>query len=810
MSSPYPRSDEEIPNEVFLERTLTEAAQDFAIRMHEQAESIGSPLDPVDDQSMRLIGAESPIARELTPFPSRPLLRRDSSIPAPLQPPPPAPSSPGLGQDSGDPADSLSLAQLRNYVKEMPRVEPTPYAFVYADAASLPEELEEWFNYTVEERARILKCQSSFAQEWGQYNGWVFMEGSGEEGASSDWVNTTAEERRGFVERLIESMSEKGTDNRLRVLETLVYLVLGCWHETAGLTLGGSGQPYGGKGKQKSEEPEADTHGVEPASSVTIPLSPRSKALEEQFSKSRAQLQWIKSNVDTLFECGGLQSVFNLVRESCFRECTDDPTREGIPVTQKEAEQRETWCALTIFYFCLEVSRTCEDSDHKLSMRAEILRLDPNILTFFCDVTNKLRWDDAIQLHFILYKILLLIWKSILISFGGIADVDKAKASFKDDLDEDDKSGQPVITASPLDYHAFRQEISSKYPAYNPPPPLFPLESDEKSILPPLRVNPAKATNGTATAQAPTHGHSILHQPVHIATPAPSPPPSPAAGGKGGKKQNYQTNQLFPFLYPPLDETSNQLGGKGSTDLQDALVGRKWTGSDIPASILEAGELFSKRMRATRSMKQLWAERVAFMKFERGWEDVDSEKAMDEGQQVGAGDGDLTDVESLDLDGLDLGDDDEQAAKGEDGKEEQLAPQQRSLILDGSVDDRLEKVEDFYKSGLPHLQSLIMVLLKTILANVTALITQTANGQNGVHGNFTFPEAPNGTSAHKPETNGVMNGLNLDVAHVSTEELDAVRTQEVTAKAASGILVLLLKWFRVSRMILIPLRRFYH
>jgi hypothetical protein len=677
---------------------------------------------------------------------------------------------------------------------------------VYADAASLPEELEEWFNYTVEERARILKCQSSFAQEWSQYNGWVFMEGSGEEGAALDWINTTAEERKGFVERLVQSMNEKGTDTRLRVLEALVYLVLGCWHETAGLSQGCSG----GKGKQKSEEPEPDMHAAEPATSVVIPLSPRGKALDEQFSKSRVQLQWIKSNVDTLFECGGLQPVFNLVRESCFRECADDPAREGITATQKEAEQRETWCALTIFYFCLEISRTCEENEQKLAMRAEILHLEPNILTFFCDVTNKLRWDDAIQLHFVLYKILLLIWKSILVSFGGIADVERAKASFKDYLDEDENSGQPIITASPLDYHAFRQEICSKYPAYNPPPPLFPLESDEKSILPPLRVNPAKAANGTATSQAPTHGHSILHQPVHIATPAPSPPPSPAAGGKGGKKQNYQTNQLFPFLYPPLDETSNQLGGKGTTDLQDALVGRKWTGSDIPASILEAAELFSNRMRATRSMKQLWAERVAFMKFERGWEDIDSKMAVDREQQVDPGDDDITDVESLDLDGLDLGDADDEPVidvpvKGEGRKEEQLTQQHKSLISDGSVDDRLEKVEDFYKGGLPHLQSLIMVLLKTILANVTALITQTANGQNGVHGNFTFPEAPNGTSAHKPETNGVMNGLNLDVAHVSTEELDAVRTQEITAKAASGILVLLLKWFRVSRTFLRPL-----
>jgi len=807
MASPYPQSDEEIPNEVFLERTLNEAAQNFAIRMHEEAESIGTPLDAVEEQNMGLIDMESPVARDATPFPPRPFLRRDSSVPAPRQPPPPAPpgSGPaGLGQDTGDPTDSLSLAQLRNLVKEMPRADPTPYAFVYADAASLPEELEEWFNYTVEERARILRCQSSFAHEWCQYNGWVFMEGSGEEGGTLDWANTTAEERRRFVQRLVQTMKQKDTDSRWTALEALVYLMLGCWHETAGLTQGGPGQPCGGKRNQKSEP---DTHTVEPTASLTTPLSPRSKALEEQFSKSRVQLQWIKSNVDMLFECGGLQPVFNLVRESCFRECTDDPVREGVTVTQKEAEQRETWCALTVFYVCLEVSQACEELEQKLAMRAEILRLEPNILTFFCDVTNKLRWDDTIQLHLILYKILLLIWKSILVSFGGIADAERAKASFAEDFDEDGKLGRPIITASPLDYHAFRQEISSKYPAYNPPPPLFPLESDEKSILPPLRVNPAKPANGTATAQAPTHGHSILHQPVHIATPAPSPPPSPAVGGKGGKKQNYQTNQLFPFLYPPLDETSNQLGGRGSTELQDALVGRKWTGSDIPASILEAAELFSKRMRATRSMKQLWAERVAFMKFERGWEDFDSKKVGDGDQKVDPGDDDITDVESLDLDGLVFDDDGEPVIDKpiqKDSEKEELVQRQASLILDGSVDDRLEKVENFYRDGLPHLQSLIMVLLKTILSTVTALITQTANGQNSAPGNFTFPEAPNGTSAHKPETNGVMNGLNLDAAHVSTEELDAVRIQEVTAKAASGILVLLLKWFKVSRKMLRP------
>jgi hypothetical protein len=120
-------------------------------------------------------------------------------------------------------------------------------------------------------------------------------------------------------------------------------------------------------------------------------------------------------------------------------------------------------------------------------------------------------------------------------------------------------------------------------------------------------------------------GASILHQPVHIATPAPSPPPSPPVGGKAGKKQNYQTNQNFPFMYPPLDSTSNSAGGKGAAGLQELLVGRKWEGSDIPKSILEAGELFANRMRMTRAMRQLWDEREKFLKFERGWEDEDND-----------------------------------------------------------------------------------------------------------------------------------------------------------------------------------------
>lgn len=62
------------------------------------------------------------------------------------------------------------------------------------------------------------------------------------------------------------------------------------------------------------------------------------------------------------------------------------------------------------------------------------------------------------------------------------------------------------------------------------------------------------------------------------------------------------------------------MGGRGTSELQDALVSKKWEGSDVPASIIEAGKLFASRMRMSRATWQLWEERELFMKYDRGWD----------------------------------------------------------------------------------------------------------------------------------------------------------------------------------------------
>jgi len=74
-------------------------------------------------------------------------------------------------------------------------------------------------------------------------------------------------------------------------------------------------------------------------------------------------------------------------------------------------------------------------------------------------------------------------------------------------------------------------------------------------------------------------------------------------------------------MYPPLDATSNTAGGKGPSGFHGTAVGRKWEGSDVPASVLEAGEIFSRRVRMSRATRQLWDETERFKKYERGWDE---------------------------------------------------------------------------------------------------------------------------------------------------------------------------------------------
>ena len=98
-----------------------------------------------------------------------------------------------------------------------------------------------------------------------------------------------------------------------------------------------------------------------------------------------------------------------------------------------------------------------------------------------------------------------------------------------------------------------------------------------------------------------------------------------------------------------------------------------------------------------------------------------------------------------------------------------------------------------------------MVLWRILLGNVSALVTQ--NGQNGLPNGFTDEGDAAGRKRANPASSAHLNGIangqladNEDGTDPAVEELSGIRSREITSKAVSGILLVLLKWFKLSRM----------
>src|SRR5579862_760648 len=258
----------------------------------------------------------------------------------------------------------------------------------------------------------------------------------------------------------------------------------------------------------------------------------------------------------------------------------------------------EIKCCTTILYLMLLVE--CDESfkDELCSLptdRSEIVSLDPPLIPWLIRTISLMRSKQPQEQAFRFpKKLTILLHKSLLLLFG---DTSTTLPMVKDhvrsllNLPPLDKA-KLTITTSPLDYHLFRQEIMAKYPTYTPPP----LPALEQLVAEPVLVTSTDHNTTTTNYYDSTGG------PVHIATPAPSPPPSPRL-----KKSIYQTDQTVPLLLP----------GNG----------------EVPKSIIEAGELYSQRMRITSATAQMWQEKEKFGWYNKGYLDYEVPDADEMGHE---------------------------------------------------------------------------------------------------------------------------------------------------------------------------------
>ena len=215
----------------------------------------------------------------------RPILRRDGSAPAPPKQPPPAPPK----EDDRN-TDSLSLQQLKKLVGGLEKVEPTAYAYEYAETRGLKEEVQEWFAYTEEERLMLLRAKEDFEEKWNE----MFTVGMEEGVEVKSWVDANAEDREGFLMVITKWMIENDDiATRVKGLECLSYIALGAWGDSVGIVT------------------EADEN--EP-SSPTAERKPVERPQSERGEKPGSQLDWIYKGTQILCTIGVAPKVVQMLK----------------------------------------------------------------------------------------------------------------------------------------------------------------------------------------------------------------------------------------------------------------------------------------------------------------------------------------------------------------------------------------------------------------------------------------------------------------------------------------------------------------
>ncbi|OSX60316.1 hypothetical protein POSPLADRAFT_1047779 [Postia placenta MAD-698-R-SB12] len=552
-----------------------------------------------------------------------------------------------------------------------------------------------------------------------------------------EWIESSFTQRKAHVEILLESLEHRDAEIRFTNARRLLYVLQGTFAET---------------------------------------------------SSPEHQLHWIFENCKVVRAANGLSNVVEAIKIASSKHdllCSlsdADAERFSISSSEKADFMEEVTTELSVYlgmlYHMVEAFKGHDD------FADELMSLDPPLPVYLFNVVAGLR--DKSAKGYPVKKLLLVLWKTILTCCGGIRELARVKQLARE------LSGLPPvladaipIKASPLDLEAFRQEISVKYPTFTPPPAPIPVTAPVPTPIntsklaeaySPIPVRHHYDHDDTESQQSGmggnVHGHpfhqmqqSNSFRPIpQPATPAPSPPPSPKP-----KKQQFQTDQNRPFLFP----FSRRQARYNSSRL-------------VPYAIDEADKLYTTHLYVSLSLWQMWKTREECMTVESGLERMPGSEPILEPKVAPTGSLEDDTTEALpDVALIDtkIAEAEKAMVEAETTAEKRRAKERKEDLM------RLKRVEHIYSAVLPVLQGWVLVLLKLLLATVSA-----ANG---------MPPPSAGSTGFPP---GMGTPIEQPPAPPPTlDEIDVIRHREITSKAVSAILLLVLKWFKVSHVM-----KFHH
>ncbi|KAF9076476.1 hypothetical protein BDP27DRAFT_1442530 [Rhodocollybia butyracea] len=634
--------------------------------------------------------------------------------------------------------DSITLGQLRAMVGTVPKPKQWWYDYNYDDEDTVMNELDELYSYVeMPQVAENLRAwQGSFKDEW---------------------IKSSIEKRRSHVEYLLEGLEHKDALVRFTNSRRLFYIVQGTFAET--------GSP-------------------------------------------EHQLHWIFENCKLVRSANGVSTILEalkiasskhdlLMRVLPYLSLSEaDLAQLGISPNDRQDVLEEVLTEISVYfgmlYHLIEIFKGHED------FADELMSLDPPLPVYLFGVVSGLRDKSAkgypikkvLGLRFLVTTAdafsaassSLEIAPSLL---GGIRDHARVKILSREltglPTGPDVEQSTTTIKSSPLDIEAFRQETYVKYPTFVPPQPT----AAENPVLQPIPVQVASKlaqayspipirhhyhTDDDSHSNLPPHNgpfnnNSSFRPNVQPATPAPSPPPGPKP-----KKQQYQTDQTRPFLFP-FSKTQGR------------------TARLVPFAVDEADKLYNRHMYVSLELMQMWRTRQDCMAHESGLEHLprsEGELPSSTFTQSDPAKEDLEATESLpDLALLDAKITEATSAlkNAETASEKRKWKERKEDLM------RLKRVEQIYSAVLPVSHGWVLVLLKLLLATVSA--------STNVPQSTTSAVFPPGVASPPPQ--------DQPSSPQTLDEIDVTRHREITSKAVSAILLTVMKWYKVSHVM-----KFHH
>ncbi|KJA24554.1 hypothetical protein HYPSUDRAFT_136073 [Hypholoma sublateritium FD-334 SS-4] len=627
-------------------------------------------------------------------------------------------------------ADSITLGQLKAMVGTVQKPKQSLFDFKYDDEDTVMNEIEEFYSYI--EMPQV--AENMKAWEGSYHDG---ISASPNTVSAGEWTKSSISKRRAHVDYLLESLEHRDTEVRFTNARRLFYVLQGTFGET---------------------------------------VSPEH------------QLHWIFENCKVVRAANGVSAIVEALKIAGRKHdllCNISDQQAAhlhISVQDKSDLIEEVLTEVSVYlgmlYHLIEVFKGHDD------FADELMSLDPPLPVYLFNVVSNLR--DKTAKGYPIKKLLLVLWKTLLTCWGGVRDHARVKklarelAGLPPASDTTDK-----IKSSPIDIDTFHTETSVKYPTFTPPaqpPPSLIHAPIAQSISPsvltrrlakaytpiPVRHHYHHDDDGGAGmpmqfAPPPPPPGAFRHNP-QPPTPAPSPPPPPP---NKPKKQQYQTDQSRPFLFP---FAKGQPGARR-----------------VPFAVDEADTLYSKHMYISLALAQMWRTRDDCMTAESG---LDRMPGAEEGFKSSTFDADEAEAgEPLpDLALLDKMIDEaaEMMTNAQTSAEKRKAQERREDLM------RLKRVEQIYSAILPVLSGWVLILLKLLLATVSASSNASMQAPQSSTSSV-FPPAGMSPQEQAPSVPPTL------------DDIDVTRHREITSKAVSAILLLVLKWFKVSHIM-----KFHH